>query len=316
MIDFDYLERGLYGLANAHVAGTMAGHLGAAVIAGYFIGEQLPDLPEGVVHGIEGELQRVINGEEAIWFNAKKAGVTPTQLFRKPDFAPDRNISRQDLSAAIGVHAGRLYQSGHDVIFASIGLRAIADHEELATPVVLTGLKRLIDAFRGKSGGRGFYGKAVGWKSAEQVDIPKAKRTPLYENIKDMAQRTIGELIETAAIAKQGFGGLFHLINHAAAVVELNRYASPKIAEQSLVPHHRHLELYRSLPDLEAELGAVTKAGSDPRTAEYWQGMLKRDSARLTHRIKTIYGYHTLRAFIDDAASLRKADDAFLYLMA
>jgi hypothetical protein len=36
MIDFDYLYKGICGLANAHQAGTMAGHLGAAVAAGYF----------------------------------------------------------------------------------------------------------------------------------------------------------------------------------------------------------------------------------------------------------------------------------------
>lgn len=28
MIDFQYLHTGVYGLANAHKAGTMAGHLG------------------------------------------------------------------------------------------------------------------------------------------------------------------------------------------------------------------------------------------------------------------------------------------------
>ena len=81
MIEFGYLYQGICGLANAHKAGTMAGHLGAAVAAGYFFGEDQNDLPDEVFAGITAELDRVIAGEEAIWFNAKKAGVTPTELF-------------------------------------------------------------------------------------------------------------------------------------------------------------------------------------------------------------------------------------------
>lgn len=39
MIEFEYLCKGICGLANAHKADTMAGHLGAAVVAGYLFGE-------------------------------------------------------------------------------------------------------------------------------------------------------------------------------------------------------------------------------------------------------------------------------------
>ena len=48
----------------------------------------------------------------------------------------------------------------------------------------------------------------------------------------------------------------------------------------------------------------------------YWKGMLKRDEARLTHRIKTLYGFNTLKPFMEKDAKRKKADDAFLYLMA
>ncbi len=44
--------------------------------------------------------------------------------------------------------------------------------------------------------------------------------------------------------------------------------------------------------------------------------MLKRDEARLTHRIKTLYGFYTIRRFIEDAATRKDAEEAFLYLMA
>jgi hypothetical protein len=44
--------------------------------------------------------------------------------------------------------------------------------------------------------------------------------------------------------------------------------------------------------------------------------MLKRDEARLTHRIKTLYGFYTLRRFIEDEATRKNAEDSLLYLMA
>jgi hypothetical protein len=49
MIDFDYLPKGLQAMARAHRVSTMSGHLGAAVVAGYFIGEQHPDLDDKVI---------------------------------------------------------------------------------------------------------------------------------------------------------------------------------------------------------------------------------------------------------------------------
>jgi hypothetical protein len=185
MIDFAYLYQGICGLAHAHRAGTMAGHLGAAVTAGYFVGEDQGELPDAVFRGIEGELDRVID-----------------------------------------------------------------------------------------------------------------------------------ELITTAAVRKQGFGGLWHVINHAAAITELDRYGYKRVAQEALPAHHHHIRLWRSLPDVETELGAVVKSEHDPREPRYWEGMLKRDEARLTHRVKTIYGFNCLKRWIDDEAVVHKADDAFRYLMA
>ena len=139
---------------------------------------------------------------------------------------------------------------------------------------------------------------------------------PAYKNIQQMVEVTVNELNTTATIKKQGFGGLWHIINHAAAITEFDRFGYKEVAQQALPAHHQHIRLWRSLPDVENELGAVVKAEHDPREPVYWKGMLKRDQARLTHRIKTLYGFYTLRRFIEDDATRKKAEDAFLYLMA
>ena len=64
MINFEYLYRGLCGMANAPRASSMAGHLGAAVVAGYFFGEEHPDLDPGVSKAIERDLIDLVRPEE------------------------------------------------------------------------------------------------------------------------------------------------------------------------------------------------------------------------------------------------------------
>lgn len=316
MIDFRYLETGLFGLANAHRAGTLAGHLGAAVVAGYFYGEDQSDLPEGVFRGVEGELDRIIAGEEAIWWNARKAGVTPADLFKPLPEEEPKPETIPSIAAALRNNVGELRESGHNVIFASIAIRALKDHADFATPGVIQGICRLMDGFGTVHPGRGYYGKDKGWLYGNNVPLAPDDTFPPYASIQEMADVTVGELIATAAVRKQGFGGLWHLINHAAAILELDRFGFSELARLALPAHHQHIRLWRSLPDVEGELGAVRKADHDPREAAYWTGMLKRDEARLTHRIKTLYGFSTLSREIEDAARRTAVENAFLYLMA
>ncbi|HSG69297.1 MAG TPA: hypothetical protein VLA12_02725 [Planctomycetaceae bacterium] len=315
MIDFQYLQSGVYGLANAHQAGTMAGHLGAAVAAGYFFGEDQSDLPEKVFQGIKGELDRIMGGEEAIWFNAKNAGITPAELFNPLPEEESKPDAIASIATALQKNVGETRQSGHNIIFASIAIRALHDHPEYATPQVVSGIRKLIEGFQNAHAGRGYYGQERGWLTGKQVKLPDDDTFPAYRSIQEMIDITILELIATAAVRKQGFGGLWHIINHAAAITEIDRLGDRALAMQALPAHHQHIRLWRSLPDVEAELGAVNKSAHDPREPVYWEGMLKRDEARLTHRIKTLYGYDTLRRHIENDSTRAKADDAFLYLM-
>ncbi len=316
MIEFDYLRQGIQGLANAHQAGTMAGHLGAAVVAGYFIGEDLSDLPAEVFQGVEGECDRVIAGEEAIWFNARSAGVTPTELFNPLPEGEANPESIDQIAQALQGNIGETRQSGHNVIFAAIALRALHDHPDFATPETVEGIRKLIAGFDSAHAGRGYYGEATGWKNGNQVQLEPDDSFPPYDSIEQMIDVTLGELIATASVKKQGFGGLWHIINHTAALVELGNYGHGELARAGLPAQHHHIRLWRSLPDVAGELGTVIKSDHDPRDPAYWAGMLKRDEARLTHRIKTLYGYYTLRQSIADDETRTQADDAFLYLMA
>lgn len=317
MIDFSYLYKGLCGLARAHQAGTMAGHLGAALVAGYFIGEEHPDLDQRVYRGIEKELDRIVAGEEAIWFNAKKAGITVKELFQPlPKEKPAEN-KIAGIAEALSGNIDKTRQSGHNVIFASTALRALHDHTELATPSMIGGIVKLIEGFDGVVPGRGYYGKQRGWIIGNKVKLEADKKFPPYANEKVMSEVVVGDVIDRVTEHRRGFGGLFHIINHAAGLTELSQYGYDKLARQGLPAHRQHVRLWHSLPDLKEELGTIERSEHDPRTAKYWgTGMLKRDSARLTHRIKTIYGFFTLLRFIDDPARRKKAEERFLYMMA
>ena len=316
MVDFDYFYRGLCSLARAHRAGAMAGHLGAAVVTGYFFGEDHAGLPSGVFEGIENELDRIIRGEEAIWFNSKKAGITAAGLF-EPFSEEPADAGRIDtIAEALSANVDKTRQSGHNVIFAAAALRGLGDHPQFATPSIVDGIRKLIAQFNGAVPGQGYYGRERGWIKGDRVTLPPADGFPPYADLHAMAELVVDELIGGASVRRQGFGGLFHVINHAAGLVELDRHGYRDLARGGLAAHRQHVRLWRTLPDVAEELGPVEPSAHDPRTAEYWTGPLKRDSARLTHRIKTLYGFFTLLGLVEDPAKRKKAEKRFLGLMA
>lgn len=316
MIDFEYLYKGLCGLANSHKASALAGHLGAAVVAGYFWGEDQGGLDDAVNRGVESELDRIIKGEEAFWFNSKKAGITSPELFeRLPKETPQENLIPRIADALAG-NIGKTRQSGHNVIFASIAIRALHDHPEFATPAIVGGVEKLIKSFNGATAGRGYYGTERGWLQGEQVTVATDDGFALYPSEREMVDVVIDELISSVAMRRQGFGGMWHVINHTAALTELSRFGYRELARKGFDAHRHHVRLWRSLPNVEQELGRLKRSELDPRVPAYWTGELKRDEARLTHRIKTLYGFHTIARFIEDAEKRQKAEDSLRYLMA
>lgn len=317
MVEFEYLYRGLCGMANAPRVGSMAGHLGAAVIAGYFFGEDHPDLDVGVYSACERDLNRITGGEESIWFDPTKAGITAAELFKPLPEEGAQVESIDNIARALAANIGSTRQSGHNVIFASIAIRALRGHEEHASPTLIAGIEKLIASFDGQHAGRGYYGKERGWLIGRKAPLADSATTPEYKSLDDMAEVMIAELIATASEHRRGFGGLFHLINHAAALTELDRYGHADLARKGLAAHRNHLRLYRALPNLEQELGTLEATSEDPFKPAYWKRTeSKQWGAWLTHRIKTLYGFHTLLRFVESDEKRVKAMEQFGYLMA
>ena len=320
MIDFVYLRRGLIALSRAHRANGMAGHLGSALMAGYFFGEIRADLKPGVRFAIERDLERIIGGEEAIWFNAEKTGVTIDDLFAPAELkAPD--AAKGDLAAgviaeALAKNIDKTRQSGHNTIFASIAIRGLRDHPEFGAPEVVEGLRKLMATFDNQGPGRAYFGEKVGWKNGNDVDVDPIPE-PDYDTLAGLVDTTLDELIATASQPRTGFGGLHHLIDHAAALVELNELGFPDLAERGIAAHRHHLRLMRAIPELLEEKGPMVKAEKDFLDPEYWE---RRDSVQygawLTHRIKSLYGFTVLANACEDETKVAKATQEMRYLLA
>ena len=317
-IDEFFLQRGLNALARAHHMSSMAGHLGASLIAGYFVGEQRRSLDPAVYRGIEGDLARVIRGESVFGKKmSKKSTLSDAELFEPfPKQKPDETLID---GIAEGLEKGidKPRQSGHNVIFASLAIRALKQHPDFAAPAIVDGIRRLIALFANQTPGSGYYGTKLGRIHGNKITLPEDDGTPAYNDIDSMVIAVLDEAIElTPEIHRSGYGGLVHVINHAAAIVDLADCGYDELAQRAIHSHRHHLRLWRNLPNVADEKGPMQVSKFTPHVAEYWKsGSVPYDRALLTHRVKTMFGFDELAAAVDNQAKEKAAYDKLRYLM-
>ena len=315
MVDFGYLTKGLNAMARAHLVNTMSGHLGAGVVSGFFITENQPNLDECVGKGIEAELERIIRGQST-FSPQKDAAVSVVEMFEPFPKQPPKENLIDGIADALAHNIDQTRQSGHNVIFAAIAIRALKLYPEFATPAITDGIRKLITGFNGVTPGVAYYGKERGSVDGREIVLLDDDNFSPYTDLQTMATTVMDTLIQHASERKQGFGGLWHIINHAAALVELAQCGYQELATIGLKAHHQHIRLWQALPNLVEELGAETPTKYDPRLPAYWQsGDLRRDRARLTHRIKTLYGFDALLKLIEDKTKHEQGYENLRYLM-
>ncbi len=318
MIDFAYLSKGLNAMARAHQMSSMAGHLGASLITGYFISEQRVDLDPAVSKGIKDDLDRVIRGESVFGNRmSKKSPISDPELFEP--FAKEKpNESLiDDIAEGLSKSISHPRQSGHNIIFASIAIRALKGHPDFATPSVVDGIRKLMTLFNTTHAGSGYYGKAKGRMSGNKITIPDDDDTPNYMNLGDMAETVLEELIaQRRDVHKQGYGGLVHIINHAAAIVTLSQLGYKELVPKAIASHRKHLQLWRHLPNLVEELGPLKHSTFPPHDEGYWSdGTVPYDRALLTHRAKTMFGFDELALATEDKPLKKAAYEKLRLLM-
>lgn len=320
MINFVYLSKGLNALARAHRMSAMAGHLGAAVVAGYFIGEQRPYLDSRVNKGIEGDLDRIMAGESVFGAKmTKNAKIMDSELFEAfPKEKPNENLI-DGIAEALEKNIGKPRESGHNVIFASIAIHALKEHPDFATPSIIDGIRKLIGLFDKAHPGSGYYGKAKGRITGNKITLPEGDEdgAPHYTDLRGMVEAVLDAIInQDPKVNSVGYGGLVHVNNHAAAIVDLADYGYSELVPAAIASHHQHMRLWRNLPNLVNELGPAPFSKFSPYTADYWtSGQIPYDRALLTHRVKTMFGFDEMTAAVDDEPKEKRAADKLRYMM-
>lgn len=318
MIDYQYLSKGLNALARAHHMKSMAGHLGASLIAGYFVGEQRPDLDPEVYGGIEDDLERVMRGESVFGKRMYKSSkLSDRELFEPfPGQKPDETLV-DGVAEALEKSIGKPRESGHNVIFASLAIRALKQHPEFATPAVVDGIRKLMALFENSHPGSGYYGKERGRIHGNKIELPDDDGTPPYTDIEGMAIAVIDEVIaQKPEVHRTGYGSLVHVVNHAAAIADLADYGYPELVPRAVQSHREHLRLWRNLPNVADEKGPVKVSRFTPHTAAYWtSGNIPYDRALLTHRVKTMFGFDELAAAVEEEDREKAAYDKLRFMM-
>lgn len=319
MINFKYFSKGLNAMARAHQMSAMAGHLGAAAVAGYFIGEQRPDLDPDVNRGIEGDLDRVIAGGSVFGAKmTKNSKILDSELFEDfPKEKPDETLI-DSIAEALEKNITKPRESGHNVIFASIAIRALKEHPDFATPAIIDGIRKLTSLFDNENPGNGYYGKAKGRITGDKVTLPDGDDgTPPYTDVNGMVAAVLDEIVnQDPKFHRRGYGGLIHVNNHAAAITDLAKYGYPELLPAAIASHRQHLRLWRNLPNVADEFGPEPFSEFSPYTPAYWtSGKVPYDRALLTHRVKTMFGFEELAKAIEDAPKEKQAYDKLRYMM-
>jgi hypothetical protein len=317
-LDTAYLEKGLNAMARAHHMSSMAGHLGASLIAGFYISVQRPNLDPEVRKGIQSDLARVIGGESVFGKKmSRKSTLSDAELFESFPKQRANETLIDGIAESLGRSIDKPRQSGHNVIFASLAIRALKEFPEYATPAVVDGIIKLMNLFKNQTPGSGYYGKSKGRVYGDKIDLPDDDDTPEYDDIDGMASAVFDEAIHlTPEIHRSGYGGIVHIINHAAAITDLADCGYDELATQAVQSHRQHMRLWRSLPNVADEKGPMPVSKFTPHNPAYWtSGNVPYDRALLTHRVKTMFGFDELAAAVDEKSKEQAAYDKLRYVM-
>lgn len=253
-VDLDEtLARGVGALAGAAEGHWVAGHFGAALLAGVWL-LRGGTLPEASVAALARRLADTIDAD-------------PTR-YALPQAAPVSGT--EPLVDSLREHAGELWHGAHGTIFATAALRAFEEQPGLATDPTLRGIVWLHRNAQDPDPAR-YYGIPDHTRVA--IEAPEAPAAGL-----DAAQLTLDSLCEfdlvypDQQIEGQRYffaGEKLHLVTHAHALLQLEALGHPEIARCGLTAHRRQVVLTRQKPP--GDLAPYASATSGPEDPDFWK---------------------------------------------
>ncbi len=272
----EYLAKGLAALSDAHRRGWLQGHSGAAVLAAcYFCKEN--GLGERTTEALARQIEA---------FVAKNPDEFPAPVPGRGTADPVRIVEQLDSQI------GALRAGGHDVIFASLALRALRDLPEYATPKIVDGICDLL--------------RLIVERRTPDPDTPHNREHPLppYGSTKDVAAITLKATLRPwGDVARVGASGIIHWITHADAVVTLEDLGYADLARRG----HAAQRLHINQPITGGERGEPDRRPVDWLGPDYWESDTPRklfaDTWLAGHAFKLPYSLFRM---------LRRADDETL----
>lgn len=248
------------------------GHRGASMISAYLLCEE-NNLPPAV-------LARMTEMFDVNWAKTKLCASFPEG---EPD---PKAIEKVGFALLEGGEV--LREVGHNVIFASLAIKAFRTMPQLATKERVEGVCQLVRSFKP-------------WRDIE----PDAEVDPPHFSDESAASKFILQEASNAIDRFHGFGQGFagHMLTFGQALVELAEMGNEELAEGCRTAFRKYVTVTRQGPEDDARSIADHRPSKlRPNKLEYWQKRGDR-TLGIGHVFKYPYGYYYL---------LEKANDPLL----
>ncbi|KEO84280.1 hypothetical protein [Tumebacillus flagellatus] len=254
--DFDqYPALGLTAISRAGRVNFFDGHVGAAMLAAFFI-QRDQEVPEHVREG----LSRICEGYQAEhpeWF----------ELF--PEEQADPALLAH-VVAGIRNNASVLRRSGHGVTFGTLALRALIEFPQLCTPSIVEGLAICLEQTLKDRANR-YYG------ISDYLNLtPEELGLEPYADVDEMVQRAFDELdvVVPDGVYNEQFyfftGELEHGVTFAQALVDLGRLGYEDIQREGMRWHRLQMHLNAQRPAEVLERQIVESGFTSVLDPAYW----------------------------------------------
>ena len=301
MIADRYLEAGLLALSRVRERHWNAGHFGAAVIAAYYFARE-QRLDSAAASALVRQLDRLIQKHEDLFLPHGLDGA-------------NQSVDAAPVIAALDANIADLHAIGHNVIFATLALKAMQQVPRFATPATVAGLVTLLRQFDGYGPGRPFYG----WDDISAVRVEPADEIPAYTDEQTIARSALDAFLaieDVYPFLHQGIVG--HLLTHAHALIDLARLGYLDLAAKGHEAHRLFIKLSRNSPD-EGEPVSRDNALDrfEPTTAAFWQTDHEGGREWLVgHVFKYTYSFYDLIQHVDDENKRNALEAHLAYVLA
>lgn len=276
-----YLQTGLGALANTWRGYWGNGHYGAAMIAAYFFAREV-ELDERTREAIKTELDAFRNAGRAFFeFDTPKEEATPE---RAPEIA--RSLEK-------GID--QLRGAGHNVIFASLALKAFRHAPELAKPQWIDGILKLDEHLREH------------FKPDADTEFNRAHPLPKWQTPQEMLESALSCFANTSG---NGAVGMIHGVTHADAVAELWELGYESLAMRG----SEALKIQINLDSTRPGAGLAEPLADSPLSQRFWENpAIRRETWGFRgHNFKFPYSYYRRRDALRDEQLRSRCDDRAL----